>query len=132
MNNYDDIINIKHFEPKFHKRMSVYSRSAQFAPFSALTGYEDSIDEMGRITEEKRILDDNKIESLSLKLDMIIKNKIKKVKITYFVRDLKKSGGKYLSKYVNIKKIDNLNKELYLENNERIKLSDLLDISIIN
>ena len=40
---YDDIIHLPHFEPKHHPRMSMWSRAAQFAPFAALTGYEDAI-----------------------------------------------------------------------------------------
>ena len=41
MNKYDDIINLPHYELKNHKRMSMESRAAQFAPFAALTGYSD-------------------------------------------------------------------------------------------
>ena len=40
---YDDIINLPHYEPKRHPRMSMWNRAAQFAPFAALTGYEDAI-----------------------------------------------------------------------------------------
>ena len=39
---YDDIINLPHYEPKHHPRMSMWSRAAQFAPFAALTGYDDA------------------------------------------------------------------------------------------
>ena len=48
MDKYDDIINLPHYEPKYHPRMSKYKRSAQFAPFAALTGYEDEIEEAGK------------------------------------------------------------------------------------
>ena len=41
--NYDDIINMPHHVSKKHPRMSLEARSAQFAPFAALTGYEDEI-----------------------------------------------------------------------------------------
>lgn len=43
MSKYDDIIDIPHWDPKTHKRMSLYDRAAQFAPFSALTGYDEMI-----------------------------------------------------------------------------------------
>ena len=45
INDYDDIINLPHYEPKHHPRMSMWNRAAQFAPFAALTGYEDAIQE---------------------------------------------------------------------------------------
>lgn len=56
MNNehkYDDIIHLEHHVSKTHKQMSLESRSAQFAPFAALTGYEDKVKETERITEDK-------------------------------------------------------------------------------
>ena len=40
---YDDIINLPHHVSKKHPQMSLYARSAQFAPFAALTGYEDIV-----------------------------------------------------------------------------------------
>ena len=53
MGKYDDIINLEHFEPKNHKRMSTYQRAAQFSPFAALTGYDDLVNETIRITHDK-------------------------------------------------------------------------------
>ncbi len=50
---YDDIINMEHPTSKVHPRMDAVMRAAQFAPFKALTGLEDEIDE----TTEKSILD---------------------------------------------------------------------------
>ena len=47
---YDDIINLEHPTSKKHPRMSLENRSAQFAPFSALEGYEDAVSEEARIT----------------------------------------------------------------------------------
>ena len=43
MDNYDDIINLSHHVSKRHPQMSMWNRAAQFAPFAALTGYEDAI-----------------------------------------------------------------------------------------
>lgn len=43
---YDDIINLEHHVSKKHKQMSLENRSAQFAPFSALTGYGDAVDDV--------------------------------------------------------------------------------------
>ena len=43
MDNYDDIINLPHHVSKCHPQMSIWNRAAQFAPFAALTGFEDAI-----------------------------------------------------------------------------------------
>jgi hypothetical protein len=48
MDNYDDIINLPHHVSKRHPQMSMWNRAAQFAPFSALTGYEDAIKDTAR------------------------------------------------------------------------------------
>lgn len=45
MSNYDDIIQLPHHVSKRHPQMSMWNRAAQFAPFAALTGYEESIKE---------------------------------------------------------------------------------------
>ena len=45
MDNYVDIINLPHPVSKKHPQMSMMQRAAQFAPFAALTGYDDAISE---------------------------------------------------------------------------------------
>ena len=52
-NKYDDIINLPHHVSTKHPQMSLEARSAQFAPFAALTGYDEMIQETVRITSEK-------------------------------------------------------------------------------
>ena len=53
MDNYDDIINLPHHVSKRHPQMSMWNRAAQFAPFAALTGYEESIKEAEMENENK-------------------------------------------------------------------------------
>ena len=48
---YDDIINLPHHVSKRHPQMSMRNRAAQFAPFAALTGYEDAIKESAHENE---------------------------------------------------------------------------------
>ncbi|MBQ2097568.1 MAG: hypothetical protein IKP73_02795 [Bacteroidales bacterium] len=43
--NYSDIINLPHHVSTRHPQMPMIDRAAQFAPFSALTGLDDAIDE---------------------------------------------------------------------------------------
>ena len=53
MENYDDIIHLPHHVSKKHPKLSMQQRAAQFAPFAALTGYEDAINETVRLTESE-------------------------------------------------------------------------------
>ena len=50
---YDDIINHPHHVSKRHPQMPMWNRAAQFAPFAALTGYEDAIRESAKENERK-------------------------------------------------------------------------------
>ena len=69
MSKYDDIID---YDYKMqHSRMSIRNRSAQFAPFSALTGYSELIKEKGRITDTKIDMDEDSKELLDIKLQII-------------------------------------------------------------
>ena len=40
---YADIIDLPHHQSPTRPRMSLYARSAQFAPFAALSGYDEMI-----------------------------------------------------------------------------------------
>ena len=65
---YKDIINLPHYVSKKHPQMSIEDRAAQFGAFAALTGYEDEIEKMAKISIERRELgvgieyDENLIE----------------------------------------------------------------------
>ena len=125
---YDDIINLER-PISSHKKMSITDRAAQFSSFQALTGYSDLISESKRITNEKIILSEDEINILNNKLNYILQNIYDKpkVKITYFVKDLKKSGGKYLDYIGYIKKIDYV-KRIIVMDNLKIPLDNIIDI----
>lgn len=129
--NYSDIIDLPHFEPSVkHKRMPMESRAAQFAPFSALSGYEDAIEEASRLTESKiDIAEDTKIV-LNNKLKFIKNNKIKgKIEITYFVPDSLKKGGKYVKENSCIKKIDINRRYLLMDSEVIIPFDSIISIT---
>lgn len=51
-NDYSDIIDLPHPTSKTHPPMSRHQRAAQFAPFAALTGHNDLIEETARAVNE--------------------------------------------------------------------------------
>ena len=128
---YDSIINLPHYEPKYHKRMSKMQRASQFNPFSALTGYDDMVKEVSRVVNERIEISEDKKEEINNKLNFLIKNnKLDSfVSITYFVSDTKKDGGKYFKYTGKIKKIDNVNKKIILNNGKIISIYDIINIS---
>ncbi len=130
MNNYEDIINLKHYEPKYHKRMSIEERARIFSPFKSLTGYEDEVSETSRLTQNKIILDEDTKIILDNKIKYLIKhlNDNNKVTITYFIKDNKKNGGSYQTITGIITKIDTIYKNIYI-NNTIININDIINIT---
>lgn len=129
-NKYQDIINLPHYEPKKHPRMSIESRSAQFAPFSALTGYDDVVKETGRLTQRKLELSEEQKINISLKLQEALDNK-KEVLIKYFIKDIKKQGGKYSEKKGVIKKYDQIKQMIIFYDKTQIEINNVVEITNI-
>ena len=131
MNNYEDIINLPHHVSNKRPQMSKEQRASQFAPFSALTGYEDAIKETARLTNRKIEVDDGLKEVLNNKLNILednIKNK-PEVSITYFIPDKKKSGGEYNTIIGIIRRIDVVNNLIIMEDKSKIDMKDVLNIT---
>ncbi len=130
MNNYNDIINMPHHESTVYKRMPMINRAAQFAPFAALTGYEDAIEETGRITTERKEIDEYLKAEINDKLNCLSHAEYpkRKVTITYFIPDSKKEGGEYVARTGTINKIDMERKIIILDGKEIIGVSDIIAI----
>lgn len=125
MNNYDDIINLDR-PISNHPKMPLYKRAAQFSPFAALTGYDDMVSDASIILDKKIDSYDELETMISDKLNYLnnnIKDRIKVV-ITYFKYDI----SKYIKKEGIIKKIDTIYKNIKLEDNTIISMSDIIDI----
>jgi len=127
---YDDIINLPHHVSKKHPQMSLEARSAQFAPFAALTGYDDVIDETVRATterieinEELRAILDNKLQKIEQQI-----SRRPEIKFTYFVPDLKKEGGSYQNITGKVIRIDKYKQVILLEDKTEIPIAEIIDM----
>lgn len=128
MNNYDDIINLPRPISKKHIPMSMHNRAAQFAPFAALTGYDEVIDETGRITNSKSSLDEYEELDINNQLIFLINNKDVCATYTFFKKDEKKTGGSYVSVIGNIRKVDLDNHRIVLNDKTAIMIDDIISI----
>ena len=127
---YDDIINLERPVSLKHPRMPVSDRAAQFAPFAALTGYDDAIDETGRYTDNMAELSEDAKELLDRKqlfLGHIIEKK-PEITVTYFVPDSKKSGGEYKQISGKLKAIDEYKRELVFTSGMHISVDMIRNI----
>ncbi len=130
MSRYDDIINLPHPEPKKHTRMSRIARAAQFGAFRALTGHEEAIEEVSRLTDTKVDLDEYEIEKLNEKLLIIYEHitTTPEITVTYFEPDSKKSGGANLIHTGRVQKIDEVSATLIMCDKTHIPINMISDI----
>lgn len=116
---YADIIDLPRPEPT-HLRMSLFNRAAQFAPFAALTGYDDMIEEEERLveTDHMRRLEPDEEELLNHRLNQLREltkaGEHPTVRITYYEPDPLKNGGEYMTITDTIKRVDKVNRTIEL------------------
>ena len=102
---YEDIVDLPHHVSRTHPPMDLARRAAQFAPFAALTGYEEAVEETARFTEEEIQADEGRKEEWNRQLLLAVK-KGEPLTITFFVPDEKKAGGKYEQVTGRIRKLE--------------------------
>ena len=130
MEEYDDIINLPRHVSKNHPPMPMINRAAQFAPFSALTGYDAVINETGRLTDGFIELDENKKEQLNRRIAELMEtiDEQPSVTITFFKPDERKSGGSYFTVSGQLKKVDEFNQKLVMKDDLVIPFNCIFDI----
>lgn len=130
MSKYDDIINLPHHVSKNRTPMSMENRAAQFAPFAALTGHDEALAETARLTTPKKLLSDDEMESLTRKLTHVIEQVPGQEEYTfmYFVPDIQKEGGKYVSITGTVKKYDEVARTLTLSEETVLLIDNILSI----
>ena len=131
-NNYDDIIDLPHHVSATRPQMSMMDRAAQFSPFAALTGYDAAIKETARLTDQKIDLDDYEKEEINDKIQLITEHLGEdfEVVITYFQPDSRKAGGAYVDAVGIVKKIDEYDRVIILQDGKKLPIDDILDIDM--
>lgn len=129
---YKDIIDLPHPTSRKHPRMSLEARAAQFAPFSALTGHKEELQEEHRLTKDKIIQDEEYREELDYVLGRICHREGKAfIQCKYFVADKVKDGGDYKIATGIFKRIDSETNHLVLKDGMEIPLGDIVELEEI-
>lgn len=130
---YDDIIALPHHVSATRARMSAWDRAAQFSPFAALTGYEDAIEETGRLTDAREEASESRKEDLDRVLHEImdVLDTGPRVRVTRFVEDQSKDGGAYVTGEHRLQKVDLYRRELLTAAGERIPMDDIWSIELM-
>ena len=127
---YDDIIDLPHPVSPPRPQMPIADRAAQFSPFAALTGYDDEIKETARLTDDMIEMNEEALNMLNMKFQMLIDrlNDKPKVIFTYFQPDERKDGGAFLTIEGVVKKVDVFERILILQDDTKLQMDNVLDI----
>ena len=127
---YDEIIGLPHHVSKTRPQMPMSDRAAQFAPFAALTGYDSAIKETGRLTGEKIELDEEALTAMDMRYQLLMDaiGEEPEVEITYFKPDERKAGGEYVSVIGAVKKVDDFERVITMQDGIKIPMDDVLSI----
>ena len=127
---YNEVMGLPHHVSKTRPQMLMSDRAAQFAPFAALTGYDAAIKETGRLTVERIELDVEALSALDMKYQLLMEalDEAPEVTITYFQPDERKAGGKYVSAVGAVKKIDDFERRITMQDGAKIPMDDVLSI----
>lgn len=133
LNNYDDIKHLTRPQYDDLHPMSMSDRAAQFSPFVALVGYGDAVAETARLTDSRIELTEDGINELNTNLNRLLDNldEQPEIKVTYFVPDENKSGGRYVDKVGVVRIYDSCSNELVFTDGARVAVSDMYSLVLI-
>ncbi len=127
---YDEIMDLPHHVSKTRPQMPMSDRAAQFAPFAALTGYDDAVKETGRLTDDKIELEESSLNELNARIQLLREKlaDVPEVTFTYFKPDERKAGGAYRTVTGRVKKLDDYSRLIVLQDGTKLPMDDILKI----
>lgn len=131
MNGYEDIMMMPRHVSTTRAPMGRWNRAAQFSPFAALTGYDAEISEAMRVTYPKLYLSVDMQEEINEKLVELVEGIAERpqVSLTYFVRDLKKTGGEYVTAVGQLKRFDEYERSLVFTDGRKIPVDEIYNVA---
>ncbi len=128
---YQDIIGLSRPLSKKHPPMSRIDRAAQFAPFAALTGYGDAVEEEARLTCQQESLSEEDSAILDAQVAYLAEHPKEELPLTltYFVPDERKQGGKYSTLSGKLYRVDLTEGFLILTDKTKIPLNRIVKCS---
>lgn len=127
---YEDIVDLPHHISKKHPQPTMADRAARFAPFAAITGYEEMVLEEARVTDERIEMDESSKAALNEKLNMILEfvDEQPEVSITYFEPDMRKAGGAYITVIGTVKRIDEYEHLVIMTDGKKINIDEIYNL----
>lgn len=101
-------------------KMPVSERAKQFAPFAAIKGLSEALEEKRRVKVARKTLSEDEAD--------MIDRSLRAVKIGRFVSLVYYDDGEYVGIKGCVSKIDSINKTVFIEDTE-IMLADVISVS---
>lgn len=129
---YSDIINLPHHQSVRRPHMSVYNRAAQFAPFAALVGYDQMVQNAADtlLLDRRVILSEDQKGILDEKLKILQEylTEAPEIHIIYFDENLNQLGGGYVSYFGAVRRVEHYPTRLIMMDRKEIFVSDILNL----
>lgn len=127
---YDSILHASRtYSPK-HPPIPNGERAAQFAPFAALSGYEEAVEETARRTQSRVELSEEEKARLDAKLRRLLAllPEGPEVSVCYFVPDKRKAGGAYRTWTGRVRRVDAYAGALCFRDGPEVALEDIREL----
>ena len=126
MKGYDRIINLPHHVSVKHPRMPRGDRAAQFAPFSALSGFDEAIRRAEKEAVQEKAIENIPKDGIMEKLEAIagLSGVKLNAKLSVF------SEGSVITEEGTVRKMDLNASVLIMDDGKRIPLKDILSLDL--
>lgn len=114
-----------------HPRMSMRDRAAQFAPFSALSGYQEIIASSARYRETRKTLAPDHQAHLDLVMRQLCRCEGPAVRVTYFLADRQGQGGSVCILQGKVRRIDQEKRVIVMADGTAIAFADIEELEIL-
>ena len=129
---YSDIIDLPHHQSSRRPHMSVYNRAAQFAPFAALTGYDEMVQDTADVLllDRRITLSEDEKMVLDRKLQILRKNiEVRpELSLVYYDDQANEIGGSYVTHSGEVKKVEDFPPMITFTDGKKVLIDDIIKI----
>ena len=128
---YADMLRLPRHVSSRRQPMIRLNRAAQFAPFDALAGYSEAVQETARLTDRRIGPDDDTLARLNRRLQRLaeaLAGSQPEVTFLCFIPDEKKEGGAYRRITGRVRRMDEVGQLILLTDGTAIPMDSIDDL----
>ena len=128
---YEDRLRLPRHVSARRQPMTRLNRAAQFAPFDALAGYSEAVQETARLTDRRVGPDEDSLARLNRRLQRLaeaLAGSQPEVTFLCFIPDEKKEGGAYRRITGRVRRMDEVGQMILLTDGTAIPMDSIDDL----